>query len=256
MKGNLTLVLALAAGLLLAAGCNRSASRPAQDRATGAVEGVVAVSGAASLPTAIHIPPHSPCERLRRRNRSPRQDRMHLRNVPPVFLWIRHASGHRAVTPPRQQTVLTQLNCRFRPTILGVMAGRPVDFTNSDPMSTTIRVAPQKSGNPAASLTLPPRRPGQVRVFRKPELMIPVTSPGHPWMRAWINVVSNPFYTVSGSQGRFILRGLPSGTYTLAALRPGCPVQAQSITIKPGVVTRARFTFSAVSSTASQQHKK
>jgi hypothetical protein len=62
-------------------------------------------------------------------------------------------------------------------------------------------------------------------------------------MKAWINVVPNQHFTLSGPDGRFTLRLLPPGTYTLSALLPGFPVQTQSINIQPGVATSVNFSF-------------
>ena len=47
--------------------------------------------------------------------------------------------------------------------------------------------------------------------------MIPVKCNVHPWMRAYIGVVSHPFFAVTGDDGTFTIKGLPPGTYTLEA---------------------------------------
>jgi hypothetical protein len=39
----------------------------------------------------------------------------------------------------------------------------------------------------------------------------------HPWMRAFIVVTDHPFFAVSDARGRFAIRGIPPGTYTLEA---------------------------------------
>ena len=45
--------------------------------------------------------------------------------------------------------------------------------------------------------------------------MIPVKCNIHPWMRAYIGVVSHPFFAVTGDDGTFTMKGLPPGTYTI-----------------------------------------
>lgn len=162
---------------------------------------------------------------------------------PPVFLWISAGLPQHSAATPRQKTVLTQYQCRFQPRLLGVLPNQPVDFTNSNLSVAHLRVAPTDPGNPNLDLTLQARKPGQIHTFPHPELLIPVTSPGHPSMRAYINVVPNSFFTLSGPQGRFSLRNLPPGTYTLSALRPGFPTQSQSVTIQPSAATHVTFTF-------------
>lgn len=170
---------------------------------------------------------------------------------PPVFLWISAGLPQAATATPRQKAVLTQFQCGFHPRLLGVLPDQPVDFTNSNLSPAHLRVTPNIPGNPTLNLTLRPQKPGRLHAFPRPELLIPVTSPDHPDMRADINVVPNPYFTLSGPKGRFSLRNLPPGTYTLSALRPGFPTQSQSITVQPNTTTHVVFTFSK-STTPSQ----
>lgn len=168
---------------------------------------------------------------------------MRPRAQPPVFLWISAGLHNRTFAAPHQQAVLTQVQCRFHPQIVGALPNQPIDFTNSDPFPIHFRITPRITGNPTLNLALQPRKPGRVHSFSHPELMIPVTSPGHPSMHAWINIVPNPFFTLSGSHGRFRLRNLPPGTYSLSAMRPGFPTQTRSVTVKPDTITRISFAF-------------
>jgi hypothetical protein len=123
------------------------------------------------------------------------------------------------------------------------LPGQPVDFTNSDPGPAHFHIAPRIPGNPTVNLILPQGKPGKLRSFPHPELLIPVTMPDFPHAHAWINVVPNPYFTLSGPHGHFRIPGLPPGSYTLSAISPGYPAQAQPFTVKPNVVTHIRFTF-------------
>ena len=231
--------LTLACILPFAAGCRPASDPPAQ---TGGIRGSVTVAAPLPRPTPSQFQQDPACASLKDRRQVTLEDRPLARSVPPVFLWI--SSGLPSRPAPSTRAVLTQFQCEFQPQIVGVVPNQPVDFTNNDPSLAQIRVSPAIAGNPSLSLTIPPEKPGQVYSFPHPELLIPVTSPLHPWMKAWINVVPDPHFTLSGPDGHFYLNHLPPGTYTLSALRPGFPIQTQSVTIRANATTPATFTFS------------
>lgn len=45
--------------------------------------------------------------------------------------------------------------------------------------------------------------------------MIPIREQIHPWMQAWVGVMEHPFFAVTDAAGRFEIKGLPAGAYTL-----------------------------------------
>jgi hypothetical protein len=237
------LILPLACILPFAAGCRSTAPHHAPPP-TGSILGSVTVAAPVAQPTPTQFAHDPGCASLKNDRQFRLEDHPLPHSVPPVFLWI-SAGLPRHAPASCTQVVLTQFQCEFQPQIIGVLPNQSIDFSNSDPFSAQVTVKPAVAGNLSLSLTLPPEKPGQLRSFPHPELLIPVTSPQRPWMKAWINVVPNSHFTLSGPHGRFTLRHLPPGTYTLSALRPGFPVQTQSVTIRANAATQATFTFSA-----------
>ena len=77
------------------------------------------------------------------------------------------------------------------------------------------------------------------RTFATPEVMIPVKCNQHPWMRMYLSVMSNPFFAVTGKDGSFTLKGLPPGTYTIAAVHEKYGEQEMKITLGPNDDKRA-----------------
>jgi uncharacterized protein (DUF2141 family) len=67
--------------------------------------------------------------------------------------------------------------------------------------------------------------------FPRQEVLIPVKCNIHPWMRAYIGVVSNPFFAVTGDDGTFTIKGLPPGTYTIEVVHEKYGPQDQQITV-------------------------
>ena len=63
---------------------------------------------------------------------------------------------------------------------------------------------------------------------------MPLSCNLHRWMRAYANVVTNPFFAVTGANGAFELRGLPAGTFTIEAWHEEFGRQTQQVTISEG----------------------
>ena len=40
----------------------------------------------------------------------------------------------------------------------------------------------------------------------------------HNWMFAWVTVVDHPYFAISGKDGKFTIKNVPPGKYTLAAM--------------------------------------
>jgi hypothetical protein len=81
-------------------------------------------------------------------------------------------------------------------------------------------------------------------MFRKPELMIPVRCGRHPWMSAFINVSPTPFFAVSGADGKFELKGLPAGDYTLGFVQEKMGERTVTVTVKALATATAGITYS------------
>jgi hypothetical protein len=140
--------------------------------------------------------------------------------------------------------VLDQKGCDYTPHMLTMRAGQPLKIRNSD--DTLHNIHPRPTANGEFNIGQP--KPGETvregdKGFSKPEVMIPVGCDVHPWMRAYISVFDNPFFTVSSEDGKFEIKGLPSGEYEIEAFHGKLKSQAQKVTVKDGETATLNFTF-------------
>jgi hypothetical protein len=82
-----------------------------------------------------------------------------------------------------------------------------------------------------------------MRTFAEPEIMVHFKCDVHPWMSAYVGVMDNPFYSTTGDDGTFSLKGLPAGEYTVAAWHEKYGEQTQKIKVGDGEAKSVDFKF-------------
>src|SRR5258708_23726510 len=82
-----------------------------------------------------------------------------------------------------------------------------------------------------------------LRVFQKPEMMMPIQCNQHPWMKTWLNVMDHPYFAVTSEDGRYEIRNLPPGEYTVAAVTGSLKEQTVKIKAVPRGEANADFIF-------------
>jgi len=148
-----------------------------------------------------------------------------------VFVYVKEGLGNRTFDVPKEPVVLDQSGCKYHPHVLGVMAGQTVKIVNSDP--TTHNIHPTPKDNREWNESQPPQSAPLEKTFAREEIMLPVKCNQHPWMKMFVNVVKNPFYAVTGPDGKYEIKGLPPGEYTLAFVQEKLGEQTQKVTLGP-----------------------
>ena len=150
----------------------------------------------------------------------------HLSNV---FVYVKEGLGNRTFDVPKDPVTLDQSGCKYHPHVMGVMAGQEIKIVNSDP--TTHNIHPQPKDNREWNESQPPSSAPLDKNFAREEIMLPVKCNQHPWMKMYMNVTKSPFYAVTSADGKFEIKGLPPGDYTLAFVHEKLGEQDQKVTL-------------------------
>jgi plastocyanin len=178
-----------------------------------------------------------------------------------VFVYIKDGTsasgtkvGDYTFKTPTDAVVLDQKGCHYVPHVLGVQANQTVRITNSDPTQHNVHPTPRV--NPEWNQTQANGAPPIEKTFARPEVLIPVKCNQHPWMKAYVGVLRHPFYAVSAEDGTFTIKGVPPGTYTVAAWHekggPNGTEKTMQVTVPANGSGKADFAFGDAATASSR----
>jgi plastocyanin len=197
----------------------------------GSIEGVVVYKG--DVPTKKIIPTKdtATCG-------GPREDPLIRVNadhaVESAVVYLVDVANGKAWPATAKTPELNNVKCRFEPEVQVIPAGG-LNVVNGDPVlhnthgyygtRTAFNMALPNQGQ-----TIPTelKRAGTVRV----------DCDAHGWMEGWIYVVDNPYYAITGADGKFTITDVPPGTYKLVAVQPFTGPVEMPVTVTGGQSTK------------------
>jgi len=157
-----------------------------------------------------------------------------------VFVYVKNVPG--SYPPPSTPVVLDQHGCQYHPHAIVLQVGQPLQIKNSDATLHNIHAlpvinSPFNEGQPIQGMVSTKKLDkAEITPFR-------VKCDVHGWMKAFMAVMPNPFYSVSADNGTFTISGLPPGNYTVVAWHEKYGQQEQQITVAPKESKAVAFTF-------------
>jgi plastocyanin len=211
-------------------GAETKAAQPAQpiDKSqVGSVSGSVKFDGTKPKPTKIDMSQDAACAKKGENTAETYAgDGANLANV---FVYVKDGLGGRTFDTPSTPVEINQEGCRYHPHVLGVMTGQQVKILNSD--DTTHNIHPTPQANREWNESQPPKGAPLEKTFAREEIMLPVKCNQHPWMKMYISVMKNPYFAVTDKDGKYTIKDLPPGDYTLAFVHEKAGETTQKVTV-------------------------
>jgi plastocyanin len=139
-----------------------------------------------------------------------------------------------AGAPP---AVIDQKGCVYTPTIVAIQTGQKLVVKNSDNCVHNVHTKPMVDGNKEANDVQMPGGADLTYTFAQPEPFLKFQCDVHPWMFAWVTVVDSPYFCVSDKDGKFVIKNVPPGKYTVEAAHRKLGAQTQEVEVKDADVT-------------------
>lgn len=155
---------------------------------------------------------------------------MTLRNV---LVRIKGGLDPNTVFPvPAEEVKLNQVGCEYEPHVLALMEGQTLRIINSDDTNHNIHLLPK--ANEEVNFSQPKPDAAGKALKLKVEDPFQVKCDVHPWMGAYMGVFKHPFFAVTGKDGTFELKGMPSGKYEIEAWHEKFGSLMATVEIKSG----------------------
>ena len=143
--------------------------------------------------------------------------------------------------PPASDVILEHKGCRYAPHFLGIQTQQILKIINRD--STTHNTYGTPKVNREWNRSQQPGAAAIERRFAWPELFIPIRDTQHPWQKAYVGVLPNPFFAVSNTNGSYKISGLPPGRYTVVAWHERLGKQTVDVLLADTQQKTLDFTF-------------
>ena len=258
--------IALAASVVACGGGSQEAAKTAESAAApagaaaggekvdpataGDVKGVVSLDGVAPKNEVIKMNADPVCVSA---NKTPQVQETYAvgadgKSLGNGFVYVKDGLGNYVFDTPTEPAKIDQQQCRYHPHVFGVRVGQPLEILNSDPTLHNIHAIPKanqefNNGQPIQGMKM-------THTFTAPEIMVPFKCDVHGWMNAYVGVVNHPYFAVTDKDGKFELKSLPPGTYTIEAWHEKLGTQTASVTLGAKESKDVTFTFKPAGATA------
>jgi len=143
---------------------------------------------------------------------------------------------------PTNPVIIDQRGCVYRPRVVGLRAGQPLEVRNSDDGLHNVHGASKGDdgfnvSQPMAGMTnvFHPRHPG----------MLQLKCDVHTWMVAYVGVVEHPFYAVTSDDGTFRIGDVPVGAYSLRVWHEVLGEMRSPVKVDAGAAANVGIVFDA-----------
>ena len=151
-----------------------------------------------------------------------------------VVVWL---VGGDALPPTPKKIVLDQRQLQFKPHVLAVRTGSQVEMPNSDRVFHNVF---SFHDGKRFDLGLYPVGTAKMVTFDRPGLSR-IFCNIHPNMAAYVLAVDSAYFAVTDSRGQFAIAGVPGGSYTYRAWRPGGDTTTGTLVVEPGRPVEIRW---------------
>jgi hypothetical protein len=127
--------------------------------------------------------------------------------------------GARPPRPPAPVAgaAVDQVGCRYTPHVQAVTVGTQLSVLNNDAVLHNVHGTIEGGASPLTvfNVAMPFKGGKAPQVLKRPGAIKLRCDAGHTWMSAYVHVFDHPYYAVTDDKGRFTIKDVPPGKYTV-----------------------------------------
>ena len=159
-----------------------------------------------------------------------------------VMVRVTKGASAAAAKPQAGNVLVDQKDCMYRPRVQGAVEGQKIQVRNDD--GTLHNVHTYEGTKTLFNQAQPPGSAPIEKPLPKSAETIKLKCDVHPWMIGYVVVNKNPYFAVTKDDGKFEIKDLPAGTYTIEAWHEKLGTKTQEVTVSEGKTATAKFEFS------------
>jgi plastocyanin len=238
-----TFALSLPAVIVMAAALAIAHARPSLplQTGTGTIKGHVRLMGKLPGNTVIRMGVDPKCNEMNKGKQVVQETVKAAIDGSLANVFVRLEGKFPSTPVPKTPVVLDQRSCVYTPRVLGVRVGQMLEIRNDDNLFHNVHSVT----NVDNGFNFAQAKAGVVESvkMKSEEVMLRIGCDVHSWMRAYVGVVSNPYFAITDTSGSFQITNVPPGTYTIDAWQERYGTVKQTVKVTAGGTATVDFSY-------------
>jgi hypothetical protein len=158
-----------------------------------------------------------------------------------VVVYIKEIKAGKPI--PSEPAAVTNQKCAFMPHVAVGFKGKKIKLKTDDPVFHTFDLHASLSGKELFHLGLHEKGSAVTKTLSKSGLL-ELSCYVHPWQHAYLYVFDHPYAVVTDASGKFVIKDIPPGTYTIEAWHEALGTEKiADINVESGKTTTIRLKY-------------
>jgi hypothetical protein len=144
---------------------------------------------------------------------------------------------------PANSVVIDQQGCLYHPFIQGAVRGQKLQVKNSDGTLHNVHAfaGTEKNAKTIFNSAQPPKAKDLEKAVKSDGDVVKLKCDVHPWMTAYVIYSDHPYFAVSGADGKFEIKDVPPGTYTVETWHEKLGTSSAEVKVEDGKTADPKF---------------